>query len=829
MSQDSGKYSAVEKAEVQKQLEIFERFIRGIANNKTAATAMKKNLGISGTPLERVALQDVLEVFEELVGQIRRHEKSFDVSDAPIRIYQEIIGVVEDTIPSREDALKRLRINTAERTDIFQVPAVPSYLRILQMITPPLKWGDEYTVTMTEQWCRIIKRLALLFQPANPELKLPETEIAEITTELLVSQFEKAFAGNTLTPKFNADAQPQLNIMGITDILKKSLETFGDNITAQSQSTPPVLGLDNMAEIITSNLINQNTPRSLTVGASGVGKSALTRAVAARIASGDVPLDLKDAVVIRLNLRKMESELGQSQKPDPVAGQQMSYAVYAERLSYILAETAKHNANGGQQIILAIDEFDDMLKGHVPYLRGTKEIIEYSIAQHKGLRLIGEMSQSVYNGLSNKSDPLLASFRQVKLKGFSIEETIPVIREAAARLQTARNIKISEDMVIQIVKAVARHKDKTALVKNCLDVLYDSVSWAEVKNDKALSKDHMAEILARETGKPKEMISISADERIQTLAAALPKAIIDQPDVLQIASSLRVANAGLNDENRPLGSYIFMGPTGVGKTETAKFIAEHLGIPLITIDMANFKQAHTVSRLIGSPAGYIGHEEPPKLEEVRQSPYSVVLFDEIEKAHNDVFNILLSILDEGRVQLHNGNDISFKNCIVLMSSNVGQTEVDAVAQGSIGFSKTDSAIATRNARLEALRERFSPEFIGRLDKVIEYRKLTKETVGHITINKLNKFSEILRDKNTNIHLELSEQALSEIITLGFDKDYGGRPLNNAIKNYIKDPVGQWWLDNAESITTPTTLHVTEVKEKFGFELRKGAPAFKMAA
>ncbi|MDE7464512.1 MAG: AAA family ATPase, partial [Clostridiales bacterium] len=309
--------------------------------------------------------------------------------------------------------------------------------------------------------------------------------------------------------------------------------------------------------------------------------------------------------------------------------------------------------------------------------------------------------------------------------------------------------------------------------------------------------DDIADVVSRWTKIPVNKLTETESERLKNMEALLHKRVIGQERAVEaVSKAIRRARAGLKSDSRPIGSFIFLGPTGVGKTELTKALAEAMfdnENSIIRLDMSEFMESHSVSKLIGAPPGYVGFDDGGQLtEKVRRHPYSVVLFDEIEKAHPDVFNAMLQILDDGRLTDSQGRTVSFKNTIIIMTSNVGASE--ASAKREIGFNavgKKDSEVRDE-VYMKALRSMFKPEFLNRIDVICVFDKLTKENVGEIAKIMLQKVENTLKDKN--ITLSVTQNALDWLITKGYDAEYGARPLRRVIEQNIEDEIAEAIID-----------------------------------
>jgi ATP-dependent Clp protease ATP-binding subunit ClpA len=551
------------------------------------------------------------------------------------------------------------------------------------------------------------------------------------------------------------------------------------------------------------------------VGRDGAGKSAVTVGFAQKIVAGKVPAVLKDARVIRLKLKEMKATSGLGASSDRRTGQPGTVDQFNDRLYYILSKVTEHNAKGGKQIVLNIDSLGD--------LAGRRDILAAAMSGDPGLRLIGEVSDQKFTQFETDAKDVISKFHKITISPLDAAQTETLLKTKAAELEKATGVATPADLFEKIYKMSTRYLTATAQPESALHALETAVAYAQIDGVKTLGENQVVGVISNLTGVPKEFIGSSMSERIKTLGDELPKKVLGQDKALkEIVASLKIANANMQDPNKPLGSFLMIGPTGVGKTETAKALAEHLGVPLITEDMSNYQDQHAKAKLVGSPPGYVGFDKEAALEKVAKSPYCILLLDEIEKAHTDVFNTFLSVLDEGRLQLMNGKTVDFKNCIVLMTSNLGAKDAErARDRQAIGFNQAAAGDgAADSAYRQAIQEKLPPEFINRLDSILQFDRLSEQVVRKIAASKVKQVSAFLTDKNRNLKLELSPEATAELFKLGYDPKYGARPMDRAVKKYIKQPLADWFIENGASITEPSTLYVKGLKNGFETETRK---------
>ena len=356
-----------------------------------------------------------------------------------------------------------------------------------------------------------------------------------------------------------------------------------------------------------------------------------------------------------------------------------------------------------------------------------------------------------------------------------------------------------EAIISQSFEKAAKLRDEEKELKDKVNKARENWKKKEENKEASVNAEDIANVVSAWTKIPVTKLTKTESEKLKNLDLELKKRVIGQDDAVEaLARAIKRARVGLQNENRPIGSFMFLGPTGVGKTELTKALAENLfgnENQLIRLDMSEFMEAHSVSKLIGSPPGYVGYDEGGQLtEQVRRKPYSIVLFDEIEKAHPDVFNMLLQILDDGRLTDSTGRTVSFKNTVIIMTSNAGARNI--VEHHSIGFmNKEDSKKdyeKTRDEVMAELKKIFRPEFLNRLDDIIVFKKLSNESIEKITKIMLDEF--IKRLENKNIKVDVSDDVIKYISKVGFDDTYGARPLRRAIQSKIEDKFAEEMLD-----------------------------------
>lgn len=634
------------------------------------------------------------------------------------------------------------------------------------------------------------------------------------------------------------------------------------NERAKQGKIDPVIGRKEEISRVIQILSRRSKNNPVLIGEPGVGKTAIAEGLAQRIVDNDVPEILKNCHVISLNMSSV------------VAGTQYR-GQFEERLKKVIDEVKKH-----QDWILFVDEIHTLVgAGATEGSMDAANIMKPALARGE-LRCIGATTLKEYKKYIEKDAALERRFQPVKVGEPTVEETIEILNglrdryeafhkakitdeairlaaelsdryitdrflpdkaidvvdEAAAKVRmeassTPEGLRKKEEELANVLKekeAAVSSQDfeKAAIYRDQAKKLTEEVDGLK-KNWKGADQEHLtvtaedvAEVVSKWTGVPVQNLKKSDSERLLHLEEELHKRVIGQEEAVHaVAKAIRRARAGMKDPRRPIGSFLFLGSTGVGKTELAKALAECLfgsDKSLIRFDMSEYMEKHEVSRLVGAPPGYVGYEEGGQLtDQVRRNPYSVILFDEVEKAHADFFNILLQVLDDGRLTDGQGRTVDFTNCVIIMTSNLGSMHLkDQMKQ--LGFKtnegkeKTEEDFEhTKEVILSDVKRAFRPEFINRIDEIIVFRPLSEENLKSIVKLLLKKVQEKL--DQFHLMLDVSEKAEAHLIRNGSDFEYGARPLKRTIQKEIEDPLAELILQGA--FKDKKTVHVDEKDEK----------------
>ncbi len=687
-------------------------------------------------------------------------------------------------------------------------------------------------------------------------LKSLEIDIERTRNEIL-KELDPNFA-----PQEESEGVPA-ETGGKKDSKTPALRAFGRDLTelAKKNELDPVIGRTDEIERVIQILCRRTKNNPVLIGEAGVGKTAIAEGLAQEIVAGDVPEILRDKKVITLDLALM------------VAGTKYR-GQFEERIKAVMDEIRRT-----KNVILFIDELHTIVgAGSAEGAMDASNIIKPALSRGE-LQCIGATTLNEYRKYIEKDAALERRFQTVKVEAPSVDQTILILRgirpkyeahhkaritdealDAAARLSDrylsgrflpdkaidvmdeagsrARiaamtrppNVKDIEAQIEQIrvdkeaaIKAqdfekAAALRDSEKQAKDRLDTILSEWRINKEEKEVLVTEDDIMHVVSKWTGVPLSRMEQQETQKLLAMESELKGKVIGQDEaVIAISKALRRSRADLKDPRRPIGSFVFLGPTGVGKTFLARTLAEFMfgdADALIQIDMSEYMEKFTASRLIGSPPGYVGYEEGGQLSEaVRRRPYSVVLFDEIEKAHPDVMHLLLQILEEGKITDSLGRKIDFRNTIIIMTSNVGADLIRK--QTTLGFGApnlNDNYDAMRDKILEETRRAFKPEFLNRLDDTIVFHTLTKPDL--IQIVDLEVAKVIQRIKAKDIHLILEESAKEFVIEKGYDPQYGARPMRRAVERYLEDPLAEELLRG--NIKTHENIHVKRDGDKLAF-------------
>ena len=586
------------------------------------------------------------------------------------------------------------------------------------------------------------------------------------------------------------------------------LKEFGYDITqaAREGRLDPLVGREDEIQRVIQILGRRRKNNPMLVGDPGVGKSAIVEGIALKIVNDDVPSVLAGKRLISLDLGSIVA--GTKYRGD-----------FEKRLKAIIKEVSE-----SPDVILFIDEFHTIVgAGGASGSLDAANMLKPALARGD-IQCIGATTLDEFRKNVEKDGALDRRFQKIVVEHTDIAHTTSILHRLKTNYEKHHNVIYTEEAIEACVRMSERYITDRCLPDKAIDAMDEAGSMVRLKNPKKtgrVSAEDVAKVISKMTGIPSGRVAESEGGKLMKMRQKLQERIIGQDEAIEkVVRAIQRNRAGIKDLGKPIGTFIFFGPTGVGKTQLAKSLAEYLFDSeenMIRLDMSEYMEKFNVSRLIGAPPGYVGFEEGGQLSErVRRKPYCVVLLDEIEKAHPDVFNLLLQVMDEGRLTDSNGRTISFRNTIVIMTSNVGSRELDEYGSG-VGFNTAGKNLRTnRKSILEkAVRKAFPPEFINRVDEQVFFRALDKEDIEKIIDIELKGLKQ--RVSEAGFNLNVTPSAKRFVADAGYDPSYGARPLKRAIQRHIEDPVSEQIIADRMSggSHSGATLRVSMSKDKEG--------------
>ena len=592
------------------------------------------------------------------------------------------------------------------------------------------------------------------------------------------------------------------------------LEKYGYDLTraAMDGKLDPVSGREPEIERVIQILGRRKKNNPMLVGDPGVGKSAIVEAIALRIANGDTTPALLGKRIISLDIASI------------VAGTKFR-GDFEKRLKAIINEISND-----PDIILFIDEFHTIVgAGGAGGSLDAANILKPALARGE-IHCIGATTMDEFRKIVEKDGALDRRFQKIMVEPTDIPQTMKILKLLQMKYEFFHLVSYTDEALEACVKLSDRYITDRCLPDKAIDVMDEAGSMVRLRHPGKKSGDlpkvteeDIAAVISTMTGIPVCKVASSERTRLIKMEDRLKEHVVGQDEAIEkVVKAIRRNRAGIKDPHRPIGSFLFFGPTGVGKTQLAKSLAEYLfdsADSMVRIDMSEYMEKFTASKLIGAPPGYVGFEEGGQLSErVRRKPYCVVLLDEIEKAHPDIFNLLLQVLDEGRLTDSNGRTVDFRNTILIMTSNVGSREMDEFGSG-LGFATSAGSIAEKRKNIleKSIKRLFPPEFLNRIDEQIFFNPLSRDDIGKIVEIELKDLRE--RVAAAGYKLTITAAAKKTVLDAGFDPAYGARPLKRAIQKYIEDPVSEFIIADdktLESLTgTDTERRLYIVPDKDG--------------
>lgn len=574
------------------------------------------------------------------------------------------------------------------------------------------------------------------------------------------------------------------------------LESYCMNLNKRAKlgKIDPLIGRNEEIQRTIQVLCRRRKNNPLLVGEAGVGKTAIAEGLARRIVDGEVPEAISKSVVYSLDLGSLLA--GTKYRGD-----------FEKRLKAVLKQLGEQD--GG---ILFIDEIHTIIGAGAASggVMDASNLIKPLLANGE-LKCIGSTTYQEYRGIFEKDRALARRFQKIDIVEPSVEETFEILKGLKGRLEEHHGVKFSIPSLKAAAELSAKYINDRFLPDKAIDVVDEAGAYQNLltshKRKKIISVTEIENVVAKIARIPVKKVSARDKDTLRNLERDLKLLVYGQDDaIIALASAIKLGRSGLREPEKPVGSFLFAGPTGVGKTEVTRQLASVLGIELLRFDMSEYMEKHTVSRLIGAPPGYVGYDQGGLLTEaVTKNPHSVVLLDEIEKAHPDVFNLLLQIMDHGTLTDTNGRQADFRHVILVMTSNAGATEI---SRNSIGFSLQDNT----SDGLDVIKRHFSPEFRNRLDGVINFKSLDEETIGLVVDKFIMELEEQLLNKGVTFKVE--KPAREWLIEHGYDKSMGARPMARLIQENIKKPLAEELLFGKLANGGHVTLNIQDGKLHF---------------
>ena len=548
----------------------------------------------------------------------------------------------------------------------------------------------------------------------------------------------------------------------------KPLDKFATNLNAKAQAgeIDPLIGRDHEVERASQVLCRRRKNNPLLVGEAGVGKTAIAEGLAKRIVDGEVPEVLADAVIYSLDLGALVA--GTKYRGD-----------FEKRLKGILNQLKKEPG-----AVLFIDEIHTIIGAGAASggVMDASNLIKPMLATGE-LKCIGSTTYQEYRGIFEKDRALSRRFQKIDVVEPSVDQTYEILKGLKSRYEDFHEVKYSNNALKTAAELSGRYINDRFLPDKAIDVIDEAganhrVKGVTTKGKKQITVKDIEAIVAKIARIPEKSVSSTDTDKLKTLSRDLRMLVFGQDEAIDsLGAAIKMSRSGLGPEDKPIGSFMFAGPTGVGKTEVTKQLANIMGIELIRFDMSEYMERHTVSRLIGAPPGYVGYDQGGLLTDaVIQNPHAVVLLDEIEKAHPDVFNLLLQVMDHGTLTDNNGRKADFRNIILVMTTNAG---AESISRTTMGFTQQDHTTDGS----EAVNKLFTPEFRNRLDSIIQFKPLDKSIILNVVDKFIIELEAQLEEKNVSI--DFNDEAKAWLAEHGFDARMGARPMSRLISENVK--------------------------------------------
>ena len=557
---------------------------------------------------------------------------------------------------------------------------------------------------------------------------------------------------------------------------KSAISEFTNNLNQRAQEgrIDPLIGRSREIERTIQTLCRRRKNNPILVGEAGVGKTAIAEGLAKAIVEGDVPPILKNATIYSLDIGSLLA--GTKYRGD-----------FENRIKALLKEL-----RAIPDAILFIDEIHTIIGAGSANSSSmdASNLIKPALANGE-LRCIGATTDKEYRQIFEKDHALARRFQKVDIVEPAIDDAIAILQGLVPRYEDFHHIRYSMEAIEAAVRLSDRYINDRRLPDKAIDLIDEAGARQhlipEAERGDTIDALTIEKLIASVARIPEKSVNKDDRNQLKTLERDLKTVVFGQDDAIEhLAAAIKLSRAGLRDNEKPIGSFLFTGPTGVGKTEVCRQLAHVLGIKLLRFDMSEYMEAHTVSRLIGAPPGYVGHEQAGLLtNQIQKNPHAVLLLDEIEKAHPDIMNLLLQIMDHGMVTDATGREINCRNLIIILTSNVGAFEME---KNRIGFAAANSKESSDAQAEAAVKRHFTPEFRNRLDAIIRFAPLGNEAIRHVIDKFIIELEQQLEDKHVSISLE--ESAKDWLAKHGYDPKMGARPMARLIQKYIKQPLAE---------------------------------------
>ena len=774
-----------------------------------------------------------------------------------------LIGLLREGSGTGASLLKEKGVTASEIEEVLQVTVGKSSRTVLSpdRFTPRAKKIIEMSLTVARAMGNTFvgtEHLLISILEENENYAVKFLNEIGIDTARLLIDLERA-SGNAVSVNEKSDKVKSKSNTPTTD-------QFGRDLTAEAKSgkLDPVIGRSKEIDRLIQTLMRRTKNNPCLIGESGVGKTAVAEGLAIKIADGEVPEILKDKRIISLDLTGMVA--GTKYRGD-----------FEDRIKNTVIEVKKAG-----NVILFIDELHTIVgAGSAEGSTDAANMLKPALSRGE-IQVIGATTLDEYRKFIEKDAALERRFQPLNVGEPDFESTIGILKGLRDRYEAHHKVRISDGAINAAVNLSSKYINDRYLPDKAIDLIDEAASRVRLRlmtapldlkeiedelkhisdeksaavkaqnfeeaarlRDKELEKsaeldklkstwhedsehrsgevteEEIAAIVSSWTGIPITSLTEEESEKLIKLEGLLQRRVIGQDEAVSaVAKAIRRGRVGIKDPKRPIGSFIFLGPTGVGKTELCRALAEAMfgtENAIIKLDMSEYMEKHTVSKLIGSPPGYVGYDEAGQLtEKIRRKPYSVILFDEIEKAHPDIFNMLLQILEDGVLTDSHGRKVSFKNAVIIMTSNIGAKSITESRSFGFNDGQNDSEKSAKNEVMKALKNMFSPEFINRVDDIIIFRKLNKADIEKIAVNMLGQLS--VRVADMGITVKFDKSAAKAVALAGLDPVYGARPLRRAIQSHIEDSLSDEVLHG--KIKSGDTVVCSEKDGKIVFEIIK---------